>query len=184
MQTEPADQLGKVFNIGPERVRPWGREILCRKLPTARFRKRWELVWQLWVVTDRSMESSEGFDPCSALRAQSRLLGEGRQLGHSGDGCSALGRRHRLRCRRTSFGPRPALRVQTGLLGEGRRIPVGLIGGLGPTAVSALPANSLRSVLGAARLDSDSGRGVKKWLGRRTRIGQLRPLGASKTMRP
>ena len=31
MQTEPADQFGKVFNIGPGRVRPWGRWILIRK---------------------------------------------------------------------------------------------------------------------------------------------------------
>ncbi len=31
MQTEPADQFGKVFDIGPGRVRPWGRRVLIRK---------------------------------------------------------------------------------------------------------------------------------------------------------
>jgi hypothetical protein len=35
------------------------------------------------VVTDRSMESSEGFDPCSALRAQIGLFGEREQLARS-----------------------------------------------------------------------------------------------------
>jgi hypothetical protein len=54
--------------------------------------------------------------------------GRGARLGHSGDGCSALDRRQRPRCRRTVFDPSPALRAQIGLFGEGRHVPVGQVG--------------------------------------------------------
>jgi hypothetical protein len=84
-----------------------------------------------------------------------------------------------------SFDPRSALLAQNRLFGEGRHDPGWSDRGLEPTAVSALAASSLRSAVGAARLDSDGGRGAEVVGLFRDRHPRLsRSLGAGSTRVP
>jgi hypothetical protein len=67
-----------------------------------------------------SLPSNSRFDPRSALRAQSRLFGEGRGVPVGQVGVS--NRRQCPHCRRAPFDPRSALPAKIRIAGEERRV--------------------------------------------------------------
>jgi hypothetical protein len=112
---------------------------------------------------DRLFERQVGIRSVFGAARPERAVGRG--SARPGWSDRVWNRRQGPHCRRAPFDPRSALRAwdsDSGTAGEGqsnRSCPDRV---LSPTATSALPANSRRSAFGAARPDSEGGRGVER----------------------